>query len=328
MDGSSTWKSIDNSTCTVDPVPESLAIAALVLCFLTVFGNSLVVIAIVKDPYRELKTIPNYLILNLAVCDLIVGIPSELLLGLLPFIPPQKSSLYGNLYFVAYTSLYFAMVASSLTILTLAFERYIMVEAPFRSKEFLVHSHLKLSIVYIWLLAACAALLSLLNQCNEKEYRLIIVDAVGFPAMVFMFIIYSRIFYLVRKCIRQDLENSLESSGSSLLASDDFNENVRRREREIAMSVFLFVGAFALCWTPCFVMENIFYKASKEKRLSLETPADWVRFSGLLSSLLNPVIYALRYGKFRRAVRAIFRSYCGRTHRFSVLSEEFIRPVV
>lgn len=326
MNGSSTWKSID-STCTVDPVPKSLAIAALVLCFLTVFGNSLVVIAIVKDPYRELKTIPNYLILNLAVCDLIVGIPSELLLGLLHWIPEQPS-LRWYLYFVAYTSLYFAMVASSFTILTLAFERYIMVEAPFRSKEFLVYSHPKLSIVYIWLLAAFAAILSLLNQCNEKEYRLIIVDAIGFPAMVFMFIIYSRIFYLVRKCIRQDLENSLESSGSSLLASDDFNENVRRREREIAMSVFLFVGAFALCWTPCFVMENIFYKASKEKRTSLETPADWVRFSGLLSSLLNPVIYALRYGKFRRAIRAIFRSYCGRTHRFSVLSEEFIRPVV
>ncbi|XP_068688917.1 beta-2 adrenergic receptor-like isoform X2 [Montipora foliosa] len=328
MDGSSTWKSNDNSTCTVDAVPKSLTIAALVLCFLTVFGNSLVVIAIVKDPYRELKTIPNYLILNLAVCDLIVGIPSELLLGFLHFIPEQ-SSFYGHFYFFAYTSLYFAMVASSLTILTLAFERYIMVEAPFRSKEFLGYSHLKLSIVYIWLLAACAALLFLLNQCNEKEYRLIIVDAIGFSAMVFMFIIYSRIFYLVRKCIRQDLENSLESSGSSLLASDDFNENLRRREREIAMSVFLFVGAFALfCWTPCCVMENIFYKASIEKRPSLETPADWVRFSGLLSSLLNPVIYALRYGKFRRAVRAIFRSYCGRTHRFSVLSEEFIRPVV
>jgi len=34
------------------------------------------------------------------------------------------------------------MVASALTILTLAFERYIMVEAPLQSQEYLIHSHL------------------------------------------------------------------------------------------------------------------------------------------------------------------------------------------
>ena len=144
------------------------------------------VIAIVKDPYKELKTIPNYLIMNLAVCDLIVGIPSEFLLGLLSFLDYSKKLKY--LYFVAYTSLYFSMVASSLTILTLAFERYVMVEAPFRSKDFLIYSHLKLSIVYIWLLSACAAGLSLLNICNEREYRFIITNAIGFPTVIFMFL--------------------------------------------------------------------------------------------------------------------------------------------
>ena len=72
-------------------------------------------------------------------------------------------------------------------------------------------------------------------------------------------------------------------------------------------SVFLFVSVFALCWTPCFVMENVFYKYRRSPTLA--TAADWVRVSGLLSSLLNPVIYALRYEKFRKAIRHIFVSY-------------------
>lgn len=316
-------ETLQNVSCKLDiKVPQSVAIAAFALSFFTVFGNSLVVIAIVKDPYRELKTIPNYLILNLAVCDLIVGIPSELLLGLLHF---YDSSMH--LHFVAYTSLYFAMVASSLTIATLAFERYIVVEAPLQSKEYLVYSHLKLSIFYIWLIAACVALLSLPNYCNEKEYRMIVISVIGIPTMLFMFLIYSRIFYLVRRFIRRDLETS---ERQSLLGSKDFNENVRKREKDIAMSVFLFVGAFAVCWMPCFIMEIIYYKHAKDKHptdpVSMETAADLVRFSGLLSSLLNPLIYALRFDKFRKAIRFIFQSCFYHSNNFSMLSQDFYVP--
>ena len=92
-----------------------------------------------------------------------------------------------------------------------------------------------------------------------------------------------------------------------VIGSDNLSENIRTRERHIAFSVFLFVSVFALCWTPCFVMENVFYKYRRSPTLA--TAADWVRVSGLLSSLLNPVIYALRYEKFRKAIRHIFVSY-------------------
>ena len=324
------WVDVSNAICTVESIPRGVGIGAFVLCFLTVFGNLLVLIAIVKDPYKELKTIPYYLIMNLAVCDLIVGIPREFLLGLLYFLQPHQWLWLWNLHFVAYRSLYFSMVASSLTILTLAFERYIMVEAPFRSKDFLIYSHLKLSIGYIWLISACAAGLSLLNICNEREYRheyrFILTNAFGFPTVIFMFLIYSRIFYVVRKFIRQDLNNPSVSPRDGLLASDNsLTESIRRREREIAMSVFLFVGAFALCWVPYFVMENVIYLAKEETRMRLGKTADWVRYSGMVSSLLNPIIYALRYEKFRKAVRGIFRR---RTNRFTMLSEDFVRPAV
>ncbi|KAJ7337171.1 hypothetical protein OS493_010025 [Desmophyllum pertusum] len=82
-----------------------------------------------------------------------------------------------------------------------------MVAAPLQSNDYLIYSHLKLAIVYIWLIASCVALLSLLNKTNEKEYRLIVTDAIGIPTMLFMFLIYLRIFYLVRRCIRRDLED-------------------------------------------------------------------------------------------------------------------------
>ena len=71
-------------------------------------------------------------------------------------------------------------------------------------------------------------------------------------------------------------------------------------------------------------MENVIYLA-KETREKLGQTADWVRCSGMVSSLLNLAIYALRYDKFRKAVRGIFRR---RTNRFTMLSEDFVRPAV
>ena len=282
------------------------------MSFFTILGNALVVIAIAVDPYKELRTIPNYLILNLAVCDLFAG-PSELLLGLLHFIPNNY------LYFAAYTCIYLAMVASALTILTLAFERYIVVAAPLQSKEFLIYSHLKLAIVYIWLIATCVALLSLLNMCHEAQYRWIVSNAIGIPTIVFMMVIYLRIFYLVRRCIRRDLEESIGSEQQSLLRSvDELTEDIRKREREVAFSVFLFVGVFFICWAPCFVMENVigFHGEASSK---LKDVADWTRFLALVNSLLNPLIYALRYNKFRKAALAIIFSSFYRLENFRLL---------
>ena len=293
-----------NATCDLagKNVTVGIAATAFTMSFLTIVGNGLVVIAIAVDPYKELKSIPNYLILNLAVCDLFVG-PSEVLLGLLCF---YHSS---HLYLVAYTAIYFSMVASALTLLALAFERYIVVAAPLESKEYLIYSHLKLAIAYIWLIAGCVALLSVLNMNHEEEYRLIVTDAIGIPTMLFMFLFYIRIFYLVRRCIRRDLEESIGSERQCLLRSvDELAEGIRKREKEVAFSVSLFVGVFFLCWAPCFVMENVIY-LDKDPCRFLKV-ANWVRFLGLLNSLLNPVIYALRYAKFRKAALAIlFRSY-------------------
>lgn len=290
-----------------------MAATAFTMSFFTILGNALVVVAIAVDPFKELRTIPNYLILNLAVCDLFVG-PSELLLGSLHFNP---NSVY--LYAAAYTCIYLSMIASALTILTLAFERYIVVAAPLQSKEYLIYSHLKLAIVYIWLIAACVALLSLLNSCSETKYRRIVSNAIGIPTIVFMFVIYLRIFCLVRRCIRRDLEQSIGSEQQSLLRSvDELTEDIRKREREVAFSVFLFVGVFFVCWAPCFVMENVI-PLDHTKSDKLITVANWARFLGLVNPLLNPLIYALRYNKFRKAAFAIIFSSFYRLENFRLL---------
>ena len=117
--------------------------------------------------------------------------------------------------------------------------------------HFLIHSPSvifyfeRLVIVFAWLITLCVAL-SFVNRCNEAGYRLIITDAIGFSVIALVFLLYSRIFFFVRRWLRQDLDLSIPES-QRFLGSENLSENIRSRKRHIAFSVFLFVDVFALC---------------------------------------------------------------------------------
>ena len=49
------------------------AVVTSLLTITTIPGNLLICIAILKDPNKELKTAFNYLLLNVAISDLLIG---------------------------------------------------------------------------------------------------------------------------------------------------------------------------------------------------------------------------------------------------------------
>ena len=131
--------------------------------------------------------------------------------------------------------------------------------------------------------------------------------------MLAMIAVYLRIFCLVRKSIRRDLEQMMGREEQSLLRmQNQMSEAIRKREKEVAFSVFLFVGVFLLCWAPGILMSNAIYIISsgdiKKEPKTLRVVADWVQLIGFgLNSLLNPLIYVFRYAKFRKAAVAVSR---------------------
>ena len=111
----------------------------LPLSVLTAVENALVIIAIWKDPFRQLKETPaNYLILNLAISDLLIGITALPLFCLLCWFPHE------TVLRAALSTGQLTYSVSHLTILSLAVERphgyYLLVKKRRLPSHFLSHT--------------------------------------------------------------------------------------------------------------------------------------------------------------------------------------------
>ena len=315
------FTALNRSVCYLpDEITPLKAVGLVSLSVVTVVLNSLVIITIWKDPFKELKGTANYLILNLAVCDLLVGFPAELLFALLFWFPGRVIIVFS-----AYVAIYLDFYASFLTILGLAVERLLVISSPSWSADYQTTTYRTVGFLSIWIFAGLLAFLPVFgaDSCHKyrmfitdavglpvfgadscHKYRMFITDAVGLPVLILLFACYTRIFLLVRKEINRDLR-TIDQRGElqPLTINGQWRERLKRRERQVACSVFIIVGIFCFCWLPELVLANI-----------IEICRDCIpdkfhlifHLFILAHPLANPIAYSLHTPKFRRALKKIF----------------------
>ena len=281
------------------PAPESSTDVTVFLSFsvLTLALNALVVITIWKDPFKNLRGIPNYLILNLAVSDLLVGIPGELLFAPLYWYPHKGVAQAADI------TLNLGYFSSALTVLGLAVERLIVISYPLKSADYLTYRNLTLGILCIWLLAGLIAILpSVLDWDSILRDRIIIFDVFGLLALTLMVACYSRIFFLVRKGLRPDLNTEAGYEERQCLTENARErEKIKRRERSVMRCGAILVGLWLVCWTPYKVLGDIDLYCGE----SCVIPGALTSIANvlaLLHPLVNPIAYSLCTRKFRRAL--------------------------
>ncbi|XP_046384754.1 probable G-protein coupled receptor No18 [Ischnura elegans] len=94
---------------------------------------------------------------------------------------------------------------------------------------------------------------------------------------------------------------------SGELKVKDFNEEKKRltqsKERRLARTLGLIMGAFVVCWLPFFVMYLVLVLCSTCK-LSFQF-RNFITWLGYINSTLNPLIYTVFNKEFRRAFKKI-----------------------
>ena len=98
---------------------------AILLMLLNIPGNLLIILAVVLDPFKKLRTPFNFMMVNLAVADLIVGTVTEPLSIYIHWkegVGDHVTLTVSRVFFMSY---FISCTASLLSLAILAVERYL-----------------------------------------------------------------------------------------------------------------------------------------------------------------------------------------------------------
>lgn len=293
---------------TIDALILSISFGVLVL--IDLIGNTLVILVVVSNRYMH--TLVNYLLVNLALADMLIG------LAILPryvlryaFHHPEgdpgdwmcKFLTGGNFIWVG-------GAASLFTLIAIAFERYFAVIHPYTALGKITARKLKILVMASWAFAALKdgtpffvmKYDPVIDFCMETWSD--ITSARAFTAVIFVLDTLIPLFlmsYLYGRIVHclwfPGTPPVRELSGLALL----------RAKKRITKMILIVTVLYALFWTPVVVLYSISYYEIPNISYGSVAYNTSVVFVCLNSSV-NPFVYSFQNGRFRRGFRDLFRS--------------------
>uniref|UniRef100_A0A3Q3WLY3 G-protein coupled receptors family 1 profile domain-containing protein n=1 Tax=Mola mola TaxID=94237 RepID=A0A3Q3WLY3_MOLML len=298
-------------------VRKSCSVLFTLLAFaslLTVILNLLVIISI--SHFRQLHTPTNALLLSLAVADLVVGLLVMPIEGLRYI---QTCWLLGKLMCALTPYVSYTLVSVSVgNLVLISIDRYLAICDPLLYSTKITLNRVKNVICLCWVISllynGCILMRHLgqpdrLSSCHG-ECVVDISHLVGtvdlfmnfvVPCTV-MVVLYVRVFVVA---ISQVRVIRLQAAATSVPAAP----TVKNSERKAARTLGIVIAVFLTCFCPYYYPAVADEDASNS--LSYFAVLSWLM---LLNSFLNPLIYALFYPWFRKAIKLILTLRILRSH--------------
>ncbi|XP_031656014.1 trace amine-associated receptor 1-like [Oncorhynchus kisutch] len=300
-----------NGSCKRSIFPPTIRVLLYLLLgsmsVLTVCGNLLVIIPIIH--FKQLHTPTNYLILSLAVSDLLLGIlvmPPRMVYSV------ESCWYFGDLFCKIQTST--DVMLSNTSILNLCFisiDRYYAVCRPLLYRTKITVHFVLIMMLVIWTCSAIVVFgivfLELSTWGMEDFYYNNVACEGGcilfqnkasstassvlsfFIPGVGLLSIYLKIFLVAQRQARSIRGTTNQNS-------------VGKSQRKATKTLAIIMGVFLSFWTPFFVINCIDPFISYSTPPVLLETLIWIAY---FNSAINPMVYAFFYSWFRRAFRMI-----------------------
>lgn len=202
---------------------------SIILILTNIPGNILIILALVFDPNKNLRTPFNWLVVNLATADLIVGIITQPISayfhikeGLRYPTDPKELALVHMAYLIPCT-------ASVLSLTSLAVERYLAVKKPNTYRTKVTNKRIIVTIVIIWLISF--SLPNIYFHVGFTTYAFIFANS----AVVLAVFIMSLTYILLRLKV-SNVQRDKTSSGTVPSTSADGNNDQKLPEQVLSVT--------------------------------------------------------------------------------------------
>ncbi|XP_023210699.1 QRFP-like peptide receptor [Centruroides sculpturatus] len=312
------------------PYPDFTQISAVCITFIVAYfivmllalvGNAMVFYVVVSN--RKMHTVVNYYIVNLSICDFMVG-GFVLPVKLLELTAPANWGAMNDNLCTAMSYLQTIFVfASVLTLVATCLERYSAIVHPLHHRILQSKSRTKNILLIVWCIPCVVASPFLYpSEAGSNELsssygtitRLTCFITLepkfrqGYYTFLFIFIyLLPLIFiggtcYLIARCLLKEI--AFHRQGS-----------LRRQEayrRKVAKMVIIVVIAFTISWTPYFLVSIItqYQPENFFERENFFFTMLCINLFAFINSCVNPFIYAVMSTRFRSGFRRILISTC------------------
>lgn len=298
-----------NSSCRrlLRPRSETALLYALLalVSLLTVTLNLLVIVSIAH--FRQLHSPTNALLLSLAVSDLVVGLLVMPVEGLRYL---ETCWLLGRLMCALTPYVSYCLLSASVgNMVLISIDRYLAICDPLLYASKITLNRVKISICLCW---ACSLLYNgcilmghlrwpgRFSSCHG-ECVVVISHISGTLDLFFSFVgpctvmvvLYMRVFVVA---ISQVRVIRLQTAASAVTAAQTAKKSERKAAGTLGIMIFVFLMCFCPYYYPALAGEDTSTSLSYYALLS------WIM---LTNSCMNPLIYALFYPWFRKAIRLI-----------------------
>ncbi|XP_036427566.1 neuropeptide FF receptor 1-like [Colossoma macropomum] len=306
------------------PVATICILAYILIFFLCMVGNLLVCFIVLKN--KQMRTVTNIFILNLAISDLLVGIfclPITLADNLItgwPFdeVTCKMSGLVQGA----------SVSASVFTLVAIAVERFRCIVYPFQQK--LTPRQAIITITFIWALAIiimCPSAVTLTvshdayhfmvdgdnttyplytcweawpDQSMRKIYTMVLFSHIYLAPVTLIVIMYTRIALKLFKSPASIRDAQAEDEG----------RRVYRRKIRVVNMLLMVALLFTVSWLPLWILILLTdYGNMSSSQLNILAVyiypfAHWLAF---FNSSINPIVYGYFNENFRRGFQAAFK---------------------
>ncbi|XP_074633765.1 adrenocorticotropic hormone receptor-like [Acropora palmata] len=288
-------------SCTTVPPPTGLsyftASMSVFLTLITVPGNFLVCIAIIKDPFRNLKTPFHYFLLSLAATDFMVGSFMDPVSAVFHFGEGLQSKVVDIkilhiLYFILST-------ASILTLAALTADRYVAVTSPLKYKTMVTSKRAIITSMLIWIAALGFSFVYF--KLGFIFYSFIFANTAVICTFAVLLFVHLGIVKRLRERAKYWRDRRANNSTESSKLENKNKLMEAKRESKAVRALMIVLLAFFASFTPACIMIYLLNFCESCSCLFIHWLRDLQFLIVLCNSGINPYLYAWRIPQFKRA---------------------------